>query len=320
VHLSDEDGPAANGIEFSDYNTTFDAHYAWAVASAGDINGDGFADIIAGEEGGIGVDQNFPGYAHIYFGSANFGANATHIQLDGASDDDRFGCAVASGDFNGDRYFDVLIGAYARDGGGAAYVYLGGPGGIEENPWVTLSAAGSVALGDAVANAGDVNGDGFHDIIVGDGDGLGAHIYFGGEDAPAGTPDHSVSGPANSDFGRAVGTGGDIDRDGYSEFLVGAPGYAIWGSGTVLIWRGATSLAEQSQAPLEYWHEGNASTGSRLGLARDTNGDGHIDIPVAKGYPGDYSGVFVFVGDGSFNYDNDPPELPGITDLGYAVY
>ena len=129
-----------------------------------------------------------------------------------------------------------------------------------------------------------------------------------------------MSGPANSDFGRAVGTGGDIDGDGFSEFLVGAPGYAIWGSGTVLIWRGGTSLAEQAQAPLEYWHEGNASMGSELGLARDHNGDGHIDIPVAKGYPGDYNGVFVFVGDGSFSYNNDPPELPGITDLGFSVH
>jgi len=114
---------------------------------------------------------------------------------------------AGAGDVNGDGFADVLTGGQASVGG-AAYVYLGGAGGLSSMPGVLSPSSGSILdPGYAVASAGDVNGDGFADVVVGapTTSGGGAYVFFGASAGPSPMPDVllTVAGQ-NTWFGRSV--------------------------------------------------------------------------------------------------------------------
>ena len=161
-----------------------------SVSTAGDVNGDGYSDIIVGapfnDAGG-----NDAGRAYIYFGGTSMD-NIADVIMTGEAADDRFGFPVSTaGDVNGDGYNDVIVGAIFNDAGGntagRAYIYFGGTS-MDNNVDVTMTgeAAGDF-FGISVSTAGDVNGDGYSDVIVGayfndagGSDAGRAYIYFGG--------------------------------------------------------------------------------------------------------------------------------------------
>ena len=135
-----------------------------------------------------GVDA---GRAYIYFGGASMN-NTADVTLTGAAANDYFGTSVSTaGDLNGDGYSDVIVGANFNDAGGAdagrAYIYFGGAS-MNTTADVTLTgAAAGDYFGWSVSTAGDVNGDGYSDVIVGaylndagGADAGRAYIYFGG--------------------------------------------------------------------------------------------------------------------------------------------
>jgi len=144
-----------------------------AVATAGDVNGDGYADVIVGVER-YSNGQSGEGRAYVYQGSA-FGL-AVYPAWFAESDSSSalFGSSVASaGDVNGDGYADVIVGARQQGtggfiGGGRAFVYHGSPSGLATVAgWTPATAQGLSFFGESVATAGDVNGDGYADVIVG---------------------------------------------------------------------------------------------------------------------------------------------------------
>lgn len=228
--------------------TTVSAGSGWSVSSAGDVNGDGFADVVVGAPYG-----GTPSRAAVYLGAAGstFDAGADALLVGLGS----FGEVVATaGDVNGDGFADVVVGAHNDSTGpsnaGAAKVFLGGPGTtLDATADGTLTGPGvDYELGIAVASAGDVNGDGFDDIVVGarhlSGDGLGhAYVYCGAPGTTFDTvPDGSLSGQETGDvFGFAVASAGDTNGDGFDEVVVGAPYNTMGGanSGQVTIYRGA---------------------------------------------------------------------------------
>ncbi|NIA69373.1 hypothetical protein HBA54_12300 [Pelagibius litoralis] len=234
-----------------------------SVSSAGDVNGDGFDDIIVGAPGG---DDGGPaaGQAYVVFGKAGgFGtvdlsaldpADGFIIQGDRTGDQAGYSVSTA-GDVNGDGLDDLIVGAFGGDDGGnsagEAYVVFGKAGGFGINGLVDLTnlsaAEGFVIRGDAafdfagrsVSSAGDVNGDGFDDLIVGvpndddGGENAGeAYVVFGKADG-FGTVDLSALAPADGfviqgdaagDFaGRSVSSAGDVNGDGFDDLIVGAP-------------------------------------------------------------------------------------------------
>ncbi|MBL0358637.1 MAG: FG-GAP repeat protein [Chitinophagaceae bacterium] len=148
------------------------ANMGCAVASAGDVNGDGYSDVLVGAylyDNG----QTDEGRVFIYHGSSA-GISATPaVTLESNQANSKFGYSVATaGDVNGDGYSDIIVGAYFYDNGqtdeGAAFVYRGSATGINSTVFTTLeSNQASASFGISVACAGDVNGDGFSDVIVG---------------------------------------------------------------------------------------------------------------------------------------------------------
>ena len=156
------------------------ANFGWSVATAGDVNGDGYADVIVGAayyDNGQ-VDE---GRAYVYLGSAAGLAATAAWTAESDQASANFGNSVATaGDVNGDGYADVIVGAYLYDNGqadeGRAYVYLGSAAGLAATAaWTAESDQAIADFGYSVATAGDVNGDGYADVIVG------AFLYDNGQ-------------------------------------------------------------------------------------------------------------------------------------------
>ncbi|MBF0626690.1 MAG: FG-GAP repeat protein [Magnetococcales bacterium] len=250
------------------------------VSSAGDINGDGFDDLIIGARQ-AGGDTN-PGASYVVFGkSSDFAATldlstldgSNGFRLDGVGNGDQSGNAVRdAGDVNGDGFDDLIIGAYLADVGGwtsgASYVVFGKSGGFASSLNLsTLNGSNGFRLdgvaaydgsGRSVSSAGDVNGDGFDDLIVGaagaNTDDTGAsYVVFGQASGFASTLDLSTLNGSNgfrldgvsagSGNGGAVSSAGDVNGDGLHDLLVGAQGAGVGGtySGASYVVFGQTS-------------------------------------------------------------------------------
>jgi hypothetical protein len=259
-------------------NSNFQA----AVASAGDVNGDGFADLVIGS-GSI-SPLSAPGSAYVMLGGIG-GLDPSPVMLT-SSGAYGFGLGVSSaGDVNGDGYADVLVSeSYELNAAGNVYLYLGGPTGLSTTPtMVTRPASASGArFGASLGGACDINGDGYADVVLGCflyGDpNVGAFLYLGG---PAGLGPPVAVPPAGAAFGPTVACAGDTNGDGYSDLLVGAP-YGNSGDPlpTVSLYLGGPmgltsppqTLATQ---PGEF--------GESLSIAGDVNGDGYDDALIGGG-------------------------------------
>jgi Ca2+-binding RTX toxin-like protein len=232
-----------------------------SVAS-GDVNGDGFADVIVGDGSASPDGTTVPGAAYVVFGKAGgFAATADVSALDGANgfrllgatNDDRTGASVAvAGDINGDGFADIIIGAPRADPNGnysgAAYVVFGKASGFASSiDLAALDGANGFKLngvsaesraGRSVGSAGDVNGDGFDDLVVaanpyGDVPGT-TYVVFGHASGFAagielsdldGSNGFSISGAISISNGdRTVASAGDVNGDGFADLVVGAGG------------------------------------------------------------------------------------------------
>ncbi|HEY9013536.1 MAG TPA: integrin alpha, partial [Gemmatimonadales bacterium] len=144
--------------------------FGYTVSGAGDVDGDGYDDVIVGAYAN---DAGGPdaGRAYVYYGGPMADA-AADMTLTGTASGDLFGVSVSGArDVNGDGYGDVIVGASANDTGGPnagrAYVYYGGPGADVVADLALTGAAAGDLFGNSVSGAGDVNGDGYPDVIVG---------------------------------------------------------------------------------------------------------------------------------------------------------
>ncbi|MGQ0721710.1 MAG: FG-GAP-like repeat-containing protein [Candidatus Eiseniibacteriota bacterium] len=263
------------------------------AASAGDVNGDGFDDLIVGSRGYTGSFTS-EGRAQVFLGGpAGLDSTAVWTVLGGQMDAALGWSVAGAGDLNADGYADVIVGAFFFDGGltdeGRADVYLGGPGGPAATPaWTAEGNLAGATFGWSVAGAGDVNGDGYADVIVGARYHTGSFLEEGRAYVFAGTPAGVAAAPAwffdggeiKANLGWSVGTAGDVNGDGYADVIVGAyredEGWID--AGRVLVFAGsATGLGA---API--WTAGGGQQGAQLGWsvsgAGDVDGDGFADV------------------------------------------
>ena len=196
-------------------------NFGWSIASAGDVNGDGKPDILVGAPGvgaGAGTDTG-----RVYMVSSE--GSTVLFKVDGDQPASRFGHSVAGiGDVNGDGVADIAVGAprapvLGRGNAGKVFVLSGRDGRLLYN--LEGPSAGS-SFGHALAGAGDMDGDGVSDLLVGApgfNANAGAVFVFSGRD---GKKLYEFSGSPREELGYSVAAGGDINGDGRPDILVGA--------------------------------------------------------------------------------------------------
>jgi hypothetical protein len=263
VYLGGPQGPALGyTLEPPEPSGSLPGGFGSAVASAGDV--DGFGDFVVSAPG-----QGVGGEAYVYRGSPSRTAPpvATRLTTTTTGEDPKvfdssFGEVVAcADDVNGDGYADLIVtvgwtnddrvtGVDTASNNGRIYVYLGGPSGIPDVPATEVAGPGTFAFGGEAASAGDVNGDGYADLVFGAfGDGHtasvtgNAFVYPGGASGLASAPQISIVGPdAAGFFGVVSSSHGDLDGDGYADVVVAA--YEAQGAaGRVYVFPGSASGA-----------------------------------------------------------------------------
>jgi MYXO-CTERM domain-containing protein len=273
--------------------------FGWSVSAAGDVNGDGYDDVIIGApyfDNGSLVDV---GAAYIHHGSSSGASSIAGHTLTGGAASDYFGWSVSSaGDVNGDSYDDVIVGAFGYNSGsltdaGAAYIHHGSSIGVSSSPSRTLTGgAANDQFGYSVASAGDVNGDGYEDVIIGAfrydsgslGDAGAAYIHHGSSSGVASSPSLRLTGGAASDqFGYSVAGAGDVNNDGYDDVIVGAIGYdrgSLSGVGQATIHHGSSSGLSFSANTTIAGSQEREYLGACVDGAGDVNGDGYDDVVI----------------------------------------
>jgi hypothetical protein len=272
------------------------SYFGISIASAGDVNGDGYDDVIVGATG----YATNTGRAFIFYGGPLMD-DVPDVVLTGESPGDRFGFAVAGArDVNGDGYADVIVGAYGYSSyRGRAYIYYGGLH-MNMSPDLTFTGeATGVDYGFSVSSAGDVNGDGYADVIVGayaQGSNQGrAYVYLGGSRMNT-IADITMNGETfNTNFGYSVAGAGDVNGDGYDDFVIGAPLHSS-GKGRAYIYYGGPGLNSNMDVILS-GEAANNLFGLSVSSAGDVNGDGFADVIVgAYGYASTTGRAYIFYG------------------------
>jgi hypothetical protein len=274
------------------------------VATAGDVNGDGYGDVAIGSYG-YDAGQTNEGRVFVYFCNPSGIGSTQSLEsnLAGAL----FGSSVATaGDVNGDGYSDLIVGSIGFDNGqtdeGRAFVYQGSPGGLDTTPeWTGESDQAEAFFGFGAGTAEDVNGDGYSDVIVsayrydnGENNEGRVFVYLGSSQGLATVPAWTVeSNQADSGFGITVGTAGDVNGDGYSDVIIGAHLYdnGQTNEGKVFVYHGSPAGLATVPAWTAESDQAGATFGFPCGTAGDVNGDGYSDVVA-----------------GAQSYDNGQPD------------
>ncbi|MDB9524581.1 cadherin domain-containing protein [Oscillatoria sp. CS-180] len=360
--LNGSTGFVINGIDERDRSGV-------SVSSAGDVNGDGVDDLIIGADL---ADPNgsFSGESYVVFGRASgFGAALELSALDGSNgfvingiDGGRSGRSVSSaGDINGDGVADLIIGAPIADpngnrGAGESYVVFGRASGFEaalelsdldgSNGFVINGIAANDSSGVSVSSAGDINGDGVADLIIGapfaspNGNYSGeSYVVFGragGFEAALelsaldGSNGFVINGIAADDrSGVSVSSMGDINGDGVADLIIGAPiadpnGNADAGESYVVFGRASGFGAALELSDLDGSNgfvingiDAGDYSGVSVSDAGDVNGDGVADLIIGayRASPNGNSGAgksyVVFGRAGGFEAALELSELDG---------
>ncbi|MBK8982004.1 MAG: FG-GAP repeat protein [Ignavibacteria bacterium] len=287
-----------------------------SVSSAGDMNGDGYSDLIVGVSG----YSSFTGSAYIYFGGESLDTTA-YVTMTGETINNSFGYSVSTaGDVNGDGYSDAIIGAYNYSSAtGRAYIYFGGVSMNNAADVIMTGQATGNYFGNSVSTAGDVNGDGLSDVIIGaysysSGTGQ-AYVYLGGVSMNNVADVTMIGGSTQNNFGYSVSTAGDVNGDGYSDVIVGAYGYSS-NTGQTYIFFGAPSMDSIADVTMR-GETANNYFGGSVSTAGDVNGDGYSDlITGAYGYSSTTGRAYIYFGSAIsakpiLNYVKDVPNDQG---------
>ncbi|MFB3906781.1 MAG: FG-GAP-like repeat-containing protein [Candidatus Eisenbacteria bacterium] len=282
------------------YDPTGVKEFGGVLSTAGDVNGDGYEDLLIGSPAyAANGDPDYPGFVHLFHGGPDGLAAEPAMVLEGQAEG--FAVSLSSaGDINGDGYADVVVGEPLFDyDDGRVHFYLGGPNGLTEAFAAHVSSP-YARFGWSVACAGDTNGDGYDDVVVGTplatNNGITAgriDLFLGGAE-PDSISDWHVFGTADKGFlGASVAGLGDVNGDGRSDFVAGAPGRG-WLEAYELGWIHVYKGTAAGTAQLIWSRAGGNDTdafGARVSGVGDVNGDGLGDLLVGAPWF-DYGDLF----------------------------
>jgi hypothetical protein len=302
----------------------------YPVSYAGDMNKDGYADILLGAYRA----NSDVGQVYVIFG----GTNLNNINLASFSSTQGFiisnlntpvdsGTPVRyAGDVNGDGYSDIIIGSYSLNAdAGKSYVIYGGSSlsNIDLSSLTTaqgfiISGTTSTRSGWSVSGAGDVNKDGYDDVIIGgpsanSNNGI-AYIIYGGINLNnidiatlTSSQGISVSGGSGS-FGNSVSQAGDVNHDGYADVVIGAVNADSNAGKTYVIYGGAslTNINLASLTPAQGFSVSGAAandgSGVSVSYAGDVNNDNYDDILIGANSAGNGNGKsYIIYGGNNIN-------------------
>lgn len=275
----------------------------WNVGAAGDVDGDGNADVYVSAHGDD-AQGSGSGAVHIFFGPLRgvLSLEDAGATLQGANSSDSAGLAAASvGDMNADGIDDFAMGAYGDDAGGedagAVFVFFGPIRGSKTTAEADVRIGGVQArqwVGTSVASGGDVDGDGQLDLVIGasgdtsGGEGAGAAYLFSGPlsgDLLVSDATATIIGAEGDRLGNTVACAGDLNRDGFADLLLGAPlanGIAGDDVGAAYVFAGPVDgsfRSSDASGRVEGGAAGDQAGGS-VASAGDIDGDGYDDLVV----------------------------------------
>ncbi len=327
--LNGSNGFVINGIDSGDLS-------GYSVSNAGDINGDGFDDLIIGASGAGPNAQDGTGESYVVFGSnSGFGASFNLSSLNGSNgfvingidSGDNSGNSVSSaGDINGDGFDDLIIGAFFADpngqiNAGESYVVFGSNSGFGasfnlsslngSNGFVINGIDSGDLSGNSVSSAGDINGDGFDDLIIGarsaspngqtnagksyvvfgSNSGFEASFNLSSLDGSNGFVINGID--AFDESGISVSSAGDINNDGFDDLIIGASGaigvnaqdfvgesYVVFGSNSGFEASFNLSSLDGSNGFVINGIDALDFSGRSVSSAGDINGDGFDDLII----------------------------------------
>jgi len=310
----------ADGLETEpawSFESNNDSSVLGFSTSGGDLNGDGFSDVVAGCLQWTGDEYN-EGRIYLWYGSAS-GLNPG--EPDWSLDFDQvfalLGSGVAlDGDINNDGYNDLFLSAKMWDEPeieeGKTWLYWGSPDGPVESGWSWQANQEGAISGFPVNYAGDVNGDGFDDVVIGANqydfdkidDGL-AVSFYGSAEGLNETPDWMVSsGQKKCNFGHWVDGAGDVNGDGYDDVVVAALLYESdsleKNEGRIFVYHGSPTGLQTEVAWFGEINQLDAQFGYSCAGAGDINNDGYDDVIGGSKYwdngEANEGGAFVWFG------------------------
>ncbi|MCB9688152.1 MAG: VCBS repeat-containing protein [Alphaproteobacteria bacterium] len=253
------DGPAA----------AFGTH----CAGVGDVNGDGYDDILVGAN----TFQTIDVVAAFYLGSPTGPASARSWRLLSPWPGAATGVVAPAGDLDADGYDDVLVtfmsGLNPDWTPSGAALFRGGPGGLANSASWRVDGEPDLSRVDVATGAGDVDGDGFLDVVVGDRSGDRVGVYRGTATGLPSEPTWTL------DVGWEVVAAGDLDGDGYDDLAIGAYG-ALDDRGVVTVVPGSFRGPDLARAIVLVGPAPAQRFGEALAGAGDVNGDGYDDLIV----------------------------------------
>jgi len=276
------------------------AHLGTAVSNAGDLNDDGYDDVVIGAidyDNGL-TDQ---GRVFVFYGMQDGLTDTLKTVIDGEAENAHLGEAVASaGDVDNDGYDEIIIGAPSYNDG-KVYLHQGSASGVSTTPDWTAVNSNVTNLGVSVHTAGDINNDGYDDVIIGASQlsvGIGgrAYVYYGSSSGLSTTIGWTGSGSSPlGEYGTSVCTAGDVNGDGYADIIVGAPTENIE-AGKAYVYYGSSSGLSQTASWTKAGGQSDALFGYSVSTAGDINGDGYDEVIIGAPNYNEAGRAFVFQG------------------------